>query len=230
MRLDKYLCSGSALSRTQAKRAISKGQVSVNGETVTNPASKIADSDRVQHQNTLLHLPGERYIMLHKPVNTICSNIDEHYPCVFNLLDIEKPQRLHVAGRLDADTTGLVLITDDGQWSHAITAPSKQCSKRYRVGLAEPVDESAVTRFADGIQLHHENKPTRPAQLAIVSTHEVLLTIHEGKYHQVKRMFAAIGNKVVKLHREAVGNIELDADLEPGEWRYLHDSEIRPEL
>ncbi len=225
MRLDKYLCSCTEISRISAKRAIGKGQVSVNGEVVTNPATKIKDSDKVHHGQRLLSLLTDRYIMLHKPVNYICSNVDEAHPSVLNLLDIEKRDILHVAGRLDVDTTGLVLITDDGQWSHTITSPKKECRKRYRVGLLNPVETSAIALFAEGIQLNNEKGLTRPAELEILSEHEVLLTIHEGKYHQVKRMFAAIGNKVVDLHRESVGNIELDHDLAPGEWRYLTDEE-----
>lgn len=226
MRLDKYLCSCSELSRINAKRAIGKGQVTVNGDTVTNPATKLKDGDSVQLNERQMSLLTDRYIMLHKPVNYICSNVDESHPSILNLLAIEKPSTLHVAGRLDVDTTGLVLITDDGQWSHAITSPKKQCTKRYRVGLLNPIEASAVTLFTEGIQLNNEQGLTRPAQLEILSDHEVLLTIHEGKYHQVKRMFAAIGNKVVDLHRESIGRLELDADLAPGEWRYLSKDEI----
>jgi 16S rRNA pseudouridine516 synthase len=165
--------------------------------------------------------------MLNKPADFICSTTDESHPSVLRLLDIEKPQNLHIAGRLDVDTTGLVLITDDGQWSHAITSPKKECGKRYRAELADPIDESAVKQFAEGIQLRNETVLTRPAKLEIISPHEVVVTLHEGKYHQVKRMFAALGNKVVELHREAVGHIELDDELEPGEWRYLTDEEAQ---
>ncbi|MFT4924701.1 MAG: 16S rRNA pseudouridine516 synthase [Phenylobacterium sp.] len=227
MRLDKYLCSCSELSRIDAKRNIGKGKVTVNGEKVTNPATKIKDADTICLNDKVMSLLTDRYIMLHKPVNTICSNVDEAHPSVLGLLDVEKPQTLHVAGRLDVDTTGLVLITDDGQWSHDITSPRKKCSKRYRVGLKDPIENSAIALFTQGIQLNNEANLTRPAELEILSPHEVLLTIHEGKYHQVKRMFAAIGNKVVELHRESVGNITLDAALKPGEWRFLTDEEAK---
>ncbi|MCW8994509.1 MAG: pseudouridine synthase, partial [Psychromonas sp.] len=130
------------------------------------------------------------------------------------------------AGRLDADTTGLTLITDDGQWSHQITSPRRKCAKRYRVTLAQPLADNAVERFKEGIQLKSENQPCLPATLIRLSETEVLLTISEGKYHQVKRMFAALGNHVISLHREQIGKIELDKNLAAGEWRYLTEDEV----
>lgn len=226
MRLDKYLCSCTELTRAVAKKAIAKGWVTVNGDIIKNPATKVLESDAVELDGERLSLIKERYIMLNKPEDFVCSNVDEIHPSVLNLIDVEKSQSLHIAGRLDADTTGLLLVTDDGKWSHAITSPKKECGKRYRVELADPVDESAVKAFAEGVQLHGERNLTRPATLDILAPYEVLLTINEGKYHQVKRMFAAIGNKVVSLHREAIGHIELDEDLEPGQWRYLTDKEV----
>jgi 16S rRNA pseudouridine516 synthase len=141
-------------------------------------------------------------------------------------MDIEKVDTLHIAGRLDADTTGLVLITSDGQWSHKITSPKKDCGKRYLVELAEPVEQGLITEFAAGIALRNEDGLTKPAILEIVEPCLVRLTISEGKYHQVKRMFAAVGNRVVNLHRESIGEIELDAELALGEWRFLTDEEI----
>lgn len=180
----------------------------------------------VRLEGQSISIVGERYVMMNKPVDTICSTIDEQYPSVLSLMDIEKVDTLHIAGRLDADTTGLVLITSDGQWSHKITSPKKDCGKRYLVELADPIDNSLVSVFANGIELRNEEGLTKPALLDIITPTQVRLTISEGKYHQVKRMFAAVGNKVVNLHREAVGSIELDADLAPGEWRYLTDDEV----
>lgn len=136
------------------------------------------------------------------------------------------PQDLHFAGRLDVDTTGLVLITDDGQWSHRITSPKHKCDKTYRVWLADPVTDDYARQLQEGVQLRSERELTLPAQMETVGEKEVLLTIHEGKYHQVKRMFAALGNKVVALHRERVGDIILDEALDPGEYRYLTEQEI----
>lgn len=226
VRLDKFLAETTDLSRGLAKKAISGGDVTCNGEVVTNPAFKVPEGARVCLEGEHLELVGIRYLMLNKPVDTICSTQDEYYPSVISLLDIARADKLHIAGRLDADTTGLVLITDDGQWSHKITSPKRDCAKRYRVQLADPLIPDLIDTFASGLQLNGEEGLTKPAVLEILADTEALLSITEGKYHQVKRMFAAVGNKVVGLHREAVGAIELDPALEPGEWRYLTEAEI----
>ncbi|GGP53865.1 16S rRNA pseudouridine(516) synthase RsuA [Shewanella saliphila] len=226
MRLDKFICESTELTRSLAKRALHRGDVTCDGEVVKNSGFKVSPQMDVRLEGQSISIVGDRYVMMNKPVDTICSTIDEQYPSVLSLMEIEKVDTLHIAGRLDADTTGLVLITSDGQWSHKITSPKKDCGKRYLVELADPIDDSLISVFADGIELRNEDGLTKPAVLEIIAPTQVRLTISEGKYHQVKRMFAAVGNKVVNLHREAVGSIELDADLAPGEWRYLTDEEV----
>ncbi|RPA31543.1 16S rRNA pseudouridine(516) synthase RsuA [Shewanella frigidimarina] len=227
MRLDKFICESTELTRSLAKRALHRGDVTCDGVVVKNSGFKVLPQMAVHLDGTLISVIGERYIMLNKPVDTICSTIDEEYPSVLSLIDIEKMDTLHIAGRLDVDTTGLVLITSDGQWSHKITSPKKDCGKRYWVELAEPIDDSLIQVFADGVELRNEDGLTKPALLDIIDSTHVRLTISEGKYHQVKRMFAAVGNRVVNLHREAVGAIELNADLDAGEWRFLTDAEVK---
>lgn len=227
MRLDKYICEASSLTRSQAKKAISQGRITHNAGTLRNSAYKVSADETIYLDGERLTLRGARYIMLNKPQGFICSTVDEQLPSVLNLLDIEKREQLFIAGRLDADTTGLTLITDDGQWSHQITSPRRKCQKRYRVSLAEPLQGDAGERFKAGIQLKSEAQPCKPATLESVSDREVLLTISEGKYHQVKRMFAALGNRVTALHREQIGQIELDTKLKLGEWRYLTETEIK---
>lgn len=226
MRLDKFICTCTGLSRIQAKRVIGKGQVKVDGVVEKDQKVKINDCHEVVFDGRSLRFSGPRYIMLNKPDGAVCTSLDDDYRSVFDLFDIERVEDLLIAGRLDADTTGLVLITDDGKWSHNITSPKKHCSKQYHVVLAEAVPEETIEQFAQGIMLKGEKQPTLPAELEILSPTEVRLTIHEGKYHQVKRMFGAINNRVVALHREQVGDIALDDDLEPGEWRYLTAEEI----
>jgi len=134
--------------------------------------------------------------------------------------------KLHAAGRLDIDTTGLVLLTDDGQWSHRITSPRHHCEKTYRVTLESPISDDTAAQFTAGVQLHNEKSLTKPAQLEVITPTDVRLTLSEGRYHQVKRMFAAVGNRVIELHRERIGDIVLDEDLEPGEYRALTEDEI----
>ncbi|CAM3638217.1 16S rRNA pseudouridine(516) synthase RsuA [Parendozoicomonas haliclonae] len=227
MRLDRFLCECTELSRANAKKALHRGDVTVNGEVVKNSGFKVSDSDDVRLVGERLHHQSEHYIMLNKPMDMVCSNVGEgSHESILTLLDIPKAHTLGIAGRLDADTTGLVLITSDGQWNHRVTSPNKDLGKRYRVTLESPLVEDAEQRCAEGIQLHNEKKLTKPAQLERLSDHEVLLTICEGKYHQVKRMFAALDNRVIALHREQIGAIALDADLEPGEWRELTAEEI----
>ncbi|WP_448554546.1 16S rRNA pseudouridine(516) synthase RsuA [Thalassotalea montiporae] len=226
MRLDKYICKSTELTRNEAKKLLKSGEVRVDGEVIKNSAFKVADDAEVTIEGEQLSLIGQRYIMMNKPQDTICSNVDEVHPSLLHFLEIDRAFELHIAGRLDADTTGLVLITDDGKWSHNIISPKKQCEKTYRVWLAEPVTDEVAEKFAEGVQLNGENQLTLPAKLEMIDEREVLLTIVEGKYHQVKRMFAAVGNHVEALHRERIGGITLDDDLMLGEWRYLTDQEI----
>lgn len=229
MRLDKFICKSTELSRNEAKKLLKTGDVKVNGEVAKDPAMQVHENNSITIDGHELVARSSRYIMLHKVAETICSNVDEIYPSVLHFIDVDKAFDLHIAGRLDADTTGLVLITDDGRWSHNVISPKKQCPKVYRVWLRDEImaDElpALVEHFKAGIQLQGEANLTRPAVLQQVDTDEVLLTITEGKYHQVKRMFAAVGNRVVGLHRESIGNVEL-ADLAPGEWRYLSEQEV----
>ncbi|MEZ9072863.1 pseudouridine synthase [Vibrio splendidus] len=224
MRLDKYLCKSTDLTKPEAIEHIHNGEVNVNNKTVTDESTQVHESNTILLNGTLLKLREFRYLLMHKPAGTICSNIDEAYPSLFNYIEIEKASELHIAGRLDADTTGLVLITDDGRWSFNITLPTKSCKKVYRVTLSRDIKDDVADKFKAGIQLQGEQKPTRPAELEVITSKEVLLTITEGKFHQVKRMFAAVGNRVVGLHREQIGDVRLD--VEAGQWRYLTKAEV----
>lgn len=227
MRLDKFLCDCSDLTRSLAGKLIRQGEVTVDGIVVKQPAFHINEQSQVEFDGVMLTLDQRnRYFMLHKPEGYVCSNEDPDHPTVFFLMDEPAMGKLHVVGRLDLDTTGLVLVTDDGKWSHRITSPRHECAKTYHVWLADPVHQDAISLFADGVFLRNETEKTRPAQLEILAECEARLTIHEGKYHQVKRMFASIGNKVVGLHREQIGVLALDEALAPGEYRELTAEEI----
>ncbi|MGF1759775.1 16S rRNA pseudouridine(516) synthase RsuA [Photobacterium sagamiensis] len=226
MRLDKFLGTTLGITRREAGKLLKDKLIEVNGEIVKNGSFQITDDCEVEFNGRILALHGPRYFMLNKPQGFVCSHVDDHNPTVFVLIDEVSPEKMHVAGRLDGDTTGLVLLTDDGQWSHRITSPRHVCEKTYYVELADPVPEETIQTFADGVQLRSEKELTRPAKLELLGEREALLTISEGKYHQVKRMFAAVGNKVVGLHRQQVGKVVLDDELEPGEYRPLTDEEI----
>lgn len=225
MRLDKFVCKSTALTRSNAIQRINGGELSVNGEIINNEATQVHENNIILLNGLRLKARDFRYIVMHKPADTICSNIDEAYPSLFNYLDIDKASELHIAGRLDADTTGLVLITDNGRWSFNITQPTNKCSKVYRVNLSNEIADDVVSKFEKGMKLQGEQQLTHPATLEIISSKEVLLTITEGKFHQVKRMFSAVGNRVMSLHREKIGDIFLDVEL--GQWRYLTNDEVQ---
>lgn len=224
MRLDKFVCKSTELTRHEAIVKINEGAVCVNEKVTTNEATQVHENNAIVLNGIRLKARDFRYILMHKPAGTICSNIDEMYPSLFNYVDVENVSELHIAGRLDADTTGLVLITDDGRWSFGITAPKNKCGKTYRVGLSKAITDDVVIKFKQGLKLQGEQQFTRPAKLEVISSKEVLLTITEGKFHQVKRMFSAVGNRVMSLHREAIGDIFLDVEV--GHWRYLTRDEI----
>ncbi|MEH6577407.1 MAG: 16S rRNA pseudouridine(516) synthase RsuA [Amphritea sp.] len=226
MRLDKYLSQVTGLPRSQTKRLIKCQQVLVNDSVNQDHGYQVKTADEVVLNGRLISPPGPRYLMLNKPLDTVCVTEDAEHPTVIDLLELENIKGLHPAGRLDIDTTGLVLITDDGKWSHRVTSPRSQCNKVYRVTTTEPIPEEMITRFAQGLELRNEDKPTLPAGLQILDSCEARVTLQEGRYHQVKRMFAATGNKVIELHREKIGQIQLDPDLEPGEYRFLTQQEI----
>ena len=226
MRLDRFLTESLGLTRSQAGRIIRSGEVLVNGMATKSAATQVDEQDVVELDGQRLQQTGPRYFMLHKPEGYVCSNDDPEHPTVLMLFDEPALNKLHCAGRLDLDTTGLLLVTDDGQWSHRITSPRHECAKTYRAWLADPVEPAVIEQFASGVQLRGERQLTRPAELELVTPTEALLTIHEGKYHQVKRMFAAVGNKVIRLHRERVGSLALGSDLAPGQYRALTAEEI----
>jgi 16S rRNA pseudouridine516 synthase len=227
MRLDKYLGNVTDLSRSQAKIAIKNGLVRVENRIVRDAAMQIKPQEQqVRLEGSILGPCGPRYFMLHKPQGYVCATTDRRHPTVLDLLDEPNLNKLHIAGRLDIDSSGLVLITDDGNWSHRVTSPKHHCIKRYQVELAEPLETETVSAFKNGILLESETRKTRPAELVIIDSYHAEVLIGEGRYHQVKRMFAAVGNFVKTLHRVSVGNIILDETLSPGEYRPLSTDEI----
>ena len=176
MRLDKYICKSTELTRSEAIEQIEAGNVTINSEVAVDKAVQVHENNEVRFNGKILKPRDFRYILMHKPADTICSNIDEFYPSLFNHLDVDRLSELHSAGRLDADTTGLVLITDDGRWSFNITRPSQHCEKVYRVGLSRDIAEGVAAKFKAGVMLQGEQQLTLPAVLDVISPKEVLLT------------------------------------------------------
>lgn len=226
MRLDKFIGNNTELSRTQIHIAIKQGLILINDLPVSKTNARMNDGDKVLYNGQLIEERKTRYLMLHKPAGYVSANSDSEHPTVLDLIDLPFKHELQIVGRLDADTTGLILLTDDGQWNHKITSPKHLHTKSYLVTTADVIAETVKSIFAEGVLLKGETKTTLPAELTIIDSHHARLDICEGKYHQVKRMFAAIGNHVTALHRERIGHIHLDANLLPGQFRALNADEI----
>lgn len=226
MRLDKFIASVTELSRKQARECVREGRVKIDESIARAHQIQLEANSRVTLDGNTLRAAGLRYFMLHKPRGVICATRDSHHTTVIDLLAVEAREKLQIAGRLDIDTTGLVLLTDDGQWNHRLTSPRHQCIKEYHITAAQAISAEAVERLTRGVTLFPENRLTRPARLELTGSHQATLFISEGRYHQVKRMIAAVGNAVTRLHRSAVGDIRLDETLLPGEFRALTPAEI----
>jgi 16S rRNA pseudouridine516 synthase len=199
----------------------------VNGRVETRIDCEISRFYRVE-QDHLVVQPGERllHLMLHKPAGIVSATKDAEHQTVIDLIDDPDKESLHLVGRLDRNTSGLVLLTNDGSWSKALMNPSRKVPKVYRVKTRDPIPVEAVGRFLEGFHFHTEDLVTLPAKLEILSEREARLTLHEGRYHQIKRMFHRIGNQVTALHREQIGAIKLPENLAPGAWRFLSPAEI----
>jgi len=225
MRLDKFLSHSTGMSRVDVRRLIKAKRVSVDDVIRTKSDFAVQEDARVCLDDEVLKLQGPRYIMLYKPAGYVCATTDSDYPTVLDLLQ-EDSQKLSIAGRLDKDTTGLVLISDDGAWVHRIISPAHECVKVYHAELDAKIDDEIIRRFAEGMLLRSEIKNTLPADLRTLADKRVEVRISEGKYHQVKRMFAACGRHVEQLHRVQIGVVELDPGMAPGDYRHLSESEI----
>ncbi len=226
MRLDRYIASVTDYSRSEAKILLKAGRITVDGLMQRSPAFAVESVSVVAFDGEALRAVAYRYFMLNKPEGYVCANKDRQHLTVMELLEEDNLQQLHVAGRLDIDTTGLVLISDDGQWLHKVTSPRRRCKKTYYVETVEPIGDHYIRQFSSGIMLDGEKRETLPAELVLIDEQSARLTITEGKYHQVKRMFAAMGNRVDCLRRIQIGSIVLDSKLQSGEYRSLTQQEL----
>ena len=225
MRLDKFLAHHLGVSRTIVNKELKAQKVTVNGDIVKSGAYHISPDQIVEYDGfEIVPITDNRYFMLNKPQGYVCSTDDPDHPTILYFVDEPMSEKLHSAGRLDLDTTGLVLLTDDGKWSHRITSPKHHCEKIYQVTVEQPLNANLIEIFRQGIQLKSEKTLTEPAKLVILDDYHAELTISEGRYHQVKRMFAAVNNHVTQLHRKQIGNIVLD--IPEGEYRPLTQDEI----
>lgn len=233
-RLDRFLSHATPYSRKEVRRLLHASRVTVNDEVVKKSDCQVdPDNDIIALDGQRCFLSRPRYVMLHKPEGVVCANSDSEHPTVMDLVD--NPSGLSVAGRLDLDTTGLVLLSDDGDWIHRVISPRRSCQKTYLATIDSMPDKSVIEQFANGIMLRSEKHPTAPATLIVLDQHngqaqaeghQVEVTLTEGRYHQVKRMFAACGLKVLRLHRLRIGNVWLDSELSEGQSRDLSEREV----
>ncbi len=228
IRLDKYLADMGLGTRTEVKKDIKKGRISVNGEIIKSPDYKIdTQTDAVLADGKEIAYEELVYYMLNKPQGVVSATEDRRDKTVLDLISEKKRKDLFPVGRLDKDTEGLLLITNDGELAHNLLAPKKHVDKKYFVRLKAPLSEENRKRLEEGVDIG-EDKLTLPAQVFVLNQErdEAEIIIREGKFHQIKRMFHAVGNEVVFLKRLSMGSLVLDEALLPGEYRLLTPQEI----
>ena len=225
-RLDRFLSQCLGQSRREIQHLLAAGRVQVDDLLARDGQQRIGPFSRVQLDNNLLQARQPRYLMLNKPAGVISATRDSKHRTAIDLLDERGGDDLHIAGRLDFNSTGLLLLTNDGDWSRRLSTPENRVSKRYRVTLEKPIDEEYVRVFAEGMWFEHERITTRPAQLHILGERVADVVLREGRYHQIKRMFGRFRNRVLTLHRSAVGELQLDPGLAPGASRALTALEV----
>lgn len=226
MRLDKFLCDCTSGTRSKLKKDIKAGQVTVNGNTVLKPEQHIDEkADEIFYKGQRCVYEQFVYYMLHKPSGVVSATEDAHERTVIDLMGDERRDDLFPVGRLDKDTEGLLLITNDGVLAHELLSPAKHVDKEYECHLAESFDEKQKERLEQGVDIG-EKSLTMPAVVHTLDDKMIALTITEGKFHQVKRMLQAVGNEVVYLKRIRMGSLMLDAELPKGSYRRLTEEEL----
>lgn len=225
-RLDRFLSKRTGVSRRDVRPILAQGRVTVDGTIATRINQVIGEFTRVQLDNEVLQARCPIHIMLHKPTGVVSATRDDHHKTVINLLEHEDRASLHIAGRLDLNSSGLLLLTNDGRWSRHLCSPQNNISKRYRVTLEKPVTAEYIKAFAEGMYFAYEGITTRPAKLRILDDHLAEVSLVEGRYHQIKRMFGRFQNRVLQLHRIAIGHLLLDPTLDAGQSRELTALEI----
>ena len=227
MKLDRLIASHASIGRKAAHLLIAARRVKVDGITIPDSHHEADRFMRIEIDDAVVQKPQRAlYLMLHKPVGVLSATMDDQHPTVIDLIDDPDKHTLHIAGRLDRGTSGLVLLTNDGRWSKALMDPGHKVPKVYLVETREPIAPEAVEAFARGFHFPTEDIYTLPARMEILGERHARLTLHEGRYHQVKRMFHRVNNRVINLHRQSIGQIELPPGLTPGQWRPLTNAEM----
>ena len=224
MRLDGAVALGTGMGRKESRQWVSKGAVSVNGAVIKKADFAVSSEDEIRFRGEILDLREQLYFMLCKPDGYV-STTEDTEESVLRLFPEKYRKRLFCVGRLDKDTTGLLLLTDDGEFDHRLMSPRHHAEKEYLVTLAQGISSEDIFRLEGGMILENGEK-TRPCRIEKQSDTVCRIVLCEGKYHQVKRMFAAVGNRVTSLRRIRIGSLPLDPALQDGEWRELTGDEV----
>lgn len=225
-RLDRFISQHCAIKRADVRLLLAQGRVLLNGVVARDINQLVQAFDEVLFDGQILQAKQARYLMLHKPVGVVSATRDDEHKTVLDLLPEDLRADLHIAGRLDLNSSGLLLLSNDGRWSRRLSAPEHKVPKIYQVTLQNPLTEEYAPAFAAGMYFAYEDITTAPAQLRILSEYVAEVILSEGKYHQIKRMFGRFRNPVLALHRSAIGEIVLDKHLAPGQFRELTPAEI----
>ena len=222
MRVDRFLSNQPQFSRQQVRLLLVEKRIKVDGQVICDPLHEVREFSHIQCDDHVLQAgKPARYFMLHKPPGCVSATHDPQHPTVLDLLDEPDGHELHLAGRLDFNTSGLMLITNDGLWSRRLTQPQSGLPKIYWVETEQEIGPEYAIKFSEGVYFAYEDLTTQPASLELLGPRTARLSIVEGRYHQVKRMFGYFNNKVIGLHRERIGALRLDPDLCPGQYRAL---------
>ncbi|WP_057832610.1 pseudouridine synthase [Colwellia sp. TT2012] len=229
-RLDRFISQSYQVNRKAVRLILAQKRVYVDGVVATDIAQIVDQFSTIVLDDNILQANKAHYIMLNKPVGVVCATKDEKHKTVIDLLvgKFEQATRdsLHIVGRLDLNTSGLVLLTNDSRWSERLTSPALKVAKGYRVSLMNPLTTGYISAFAQGMYFSYEKITTQPATLRIISPFEAEVILTEGRYHQIKRMFGRYQNKVVALHRHSIGQLSLDKSLNIGDSRVLNNEEV----
>ena len=229
-RLDRLISDLCQINRKKVRLVLAQKRVYVDGVLATDIDQLVDQFSHVVMDGEVLQANQTQYIMLHKPIGVVCATKDDKHKTVIDLLTEQYEQEildnLHIVGRLDLNTSGLVLLTNDSRWSERLASPKHKVSKCYHVTLENELTPDYVDAFAKGMYFPYEKITTKPAILRIVSQFEAQVILTEGRYHQIKRMFGRFRNPVIALHRQSIGRIHLDKALKDGESRVLDVSEI----
>ena len=225
-RLDKFLSEHCNLAKKQIRIILAQKKVLVDDNIASEIEQRVNKFSKIVVDGKVVQNNPTYYVMLHKPVGVVCATKDDKHQTVIDILDFPFKHELHIVGRLDLNTSGLVLLTNDSRWSEAITQPCEKIEKTYQVTLQNPIDDSYIAGFEQGMYFEYEKITTQPAKLRILEKYQAEVILTEGKYHQIKRMFGRFRNPVINLHRSQIGSLVLDEQLLTGQSRQLTQSEI----